>query len=144
MNILFLDIDGVLRTDSENDADDFHGKCCEALNQIIKETDCEIVLSADRRLTHTLTELNRLFRDYEIRKSPIGRTGYFKATATTLEARRGDEINEYLGQNKEHIQKWCAVDDMDLSPYVKNFVKTKFNIGLQEPGVIQAIISFLK
>jgi len=144
MKCLMLDVDGVLRTDSENGENDFNVKCCEALNRIIRETNCEIVLSADRRLFMTFDELDRVFKDHEIIKSPIAKTGHFPATALNLEEKRGEEINEYVEKNKSVITKWCAVDDMNLKPFVENFVKTKFNIGLQEPKVIEEIINKLK
>ena len=144
MKALFLDIDGVLRTDSENAQHEFNGRCVEALNKILKETGCEIVLTSDRRLYMTNSEIDFIFKDNDIIKTPLFKTGYFKATIQDLEEKRGDEINEFLDQNKEEITKWCAVDDMDLSPFVKNFVKTKFNVGLQEPEVVNKIINFLK
>jgi uncharacterized FAD-dependent dehydrogenase len=144
MKVLFLDIDGVLRTDSENADNDFNLKCCEALNDIIRETGCQIVLSADRRLFMTFNELDKVFKDHEIISSPIAKTGHFPATAMNLEEKRGQEINEYVSHHKKEIKKWCAVDDMNLKPFVENFVKTKFNIGLKEPEVIKQIIDKLK
>ena len=63
MKVLFLDIDGVLRTDSESANHDFNGKCVEALNKIISKTDCEIVLTSDRRLYMTESEIDFIFKD---------------------------------------------------------------------------------
>ncbi len=80
MKILFLDIDGVLLPQFKNDGhflyDDqmlerFPKNCINALNHILTETNCEIVISSDWRRYFNLSKLIDIFKINGIIKSPI-------------------------------------------------------------------------
>ena len=149
MKILFLDNDGVIclsdnwntrqkkwaRWRSQNpqsskylpDApvnirfDDFDKKAIRILNEIIIETDCEIVVSSDWRAHATLRELGDYYLHQGIVKRPIDMTGNtlskdtkFWDPKTDLEETRSAEILEWLAGHPE-VTNWVAVDDLDMS-----------------------------
>ena len=53
---------------------------------------------------------------------------------------RAKEIKYWLKYNTSN--KWAVVDDMEMSPYIENFVKCEPTIGLNE-DVAQKIIEIL-
>ena len=160
--ILFLDHDGVicLATEWGNRFknkegldglfDRFNQKAIGVLNEIIDETDCEIVISSDWRFHATLSQMQQLYKERGIGKSPIDFTRSdldWKSFINTdrdreLEVTRVAEINSYVVEHK--IEKWVAVDDMDLSK-LNNFVQTpRSKEGIKQVGIKEKIIKFLK
>jgi hypothetical protein len=57
---------------------DNFNKTLKVLNQILIETDVEIVVSSDWRFSCTLDEMKELFRKYGVVKEPIDYTLHFK------------------------------------------------------------------
>lgn len=160
--ILFLDHDGVICLATEWGSrfknkegfdslfDRFNQKALDVLNEIIDETDCEIVISSDWRFHATLSQMQQLYKERGIGKSPIAYTRSdldWKSFINTdrdreLEVTRVAEINSYIEEHK--IEKWVAVDDMDLSK-LKNFVQTpRSKEGIKQVGIKEKIIKFLK
>jgi hypothetical protein len=153
MKVIFLDHDGVIclatewggRFDKNEgcvDArfDDFDDDAIKVLNEIVDETDCEIVISSDWRHHATLEELQELYKVRDIKKSPIGVTGLIQSFK--LEESRVEEIQNFLSSHPE-IEKWVAVDDMDLST-LGNFVQTpNSREGIKQTGIKEKIIKFL-
>lgn len=140
---LFLDFDGVIVLGTEDsDYEYFSPSCVEILNEIIIETDCEIIVSSDWRLHYDLQTLKQMFRDEGIIKTPIAVTPDLydrKMNMSELEALRAKEILTWL---KDHpVDLWVAVDDMDLP--LKNFVQTDDKKGLITRGIKRKIIEFL-
>jgi len=198
MKVLFLDNDGVIclsynwggRTKkwakyrSENpdssrekkDApvsvrfDDFDKKAIKILNEIIEETECEIVVSSDWRLHVTLEELGYYYMKQGMIKKPIAVTDIFKDIfpkewnafrfRADLELERSMEINHWL-ENHPEVTHWVAVDDLNMSveflskysldgesdkkPGLTNFVLTpKSSEGIKQSGIKEKIIKYLK
>lgn len=173
MKVLFLDHDGVICLSTEWGSryknkegldsvfDRFNKKAIKVLNEIIEETDCEIVISSDWKYHGTLEQMQELYKIRGISKSPIGFTPKelpskekFFAWQTELEESRSLEILHYLKENPE-ITSWVAVDDLNLSEHygkisgnflwgLKNFVQTpKSSEGIKQLGVKEKIIKIL-
>ena len=168
MKVLFLDHDGVICLSSEwgsrfknkegldSAFDRFNDKAIKVLNQIIEETDCEIVISSDWRFHAPLEQMQELYRIRGIKKSPIAYTrsdldwklAKDVAPNLELEVTRSLEILSWLEDNPQ-VTHWVAVDDMDLSKRpdwgLENFVRTpKSSEGIKQSGVKDKILKFLK
>jgi len=160
--IIFMDHDGVICLATEWGSrfknkegfdglfDRFNEKAIKVLNQIIDETDCEIVISSDWRFHATLSQMQQLYKERGIGKPPIAYTRsdldwklFININPNKeLEETRIAEINSYVEEHK--IKKWVAVDDMDLSK-LKNFVQTpRSKEGIKQSGIKEKIINFLK
>lgn len=168
MKILFLDHDGVICLSTEWGSrfknkegfdslfDRFNEKAIKVLNEIIEETDCEIVISSDWRFHCTLDEMKELYKIRGVKKSPIDYTRndldwkLFKDISPNheLEVTRCLEIKDWIKEHPE-ITHWVAVDDMDLSNKhewgLDNFVNTpRSKEGIKQSGIKEKIIKFLK
>jgi len=160
MKILFLDHDGVIclsqqwgtRFDKDTDTidsafDDFDPGAIEVLNQIIEETDCEIVVSSDWRHHCELWQMQQLYLERGIKKGPIDFTNWVPSSAQCLEIARMEEIRQWLWlESNRGWTSWCAVDDMDLGGEfgLSNFVRTpRSSEGIKQTGVKEKIIKFL-
>lgn len=155
MKILFLDHDGVICLQSEWGSrhknkegldsvfDRFNDKAIDVLNEIIKETDCEIVTSSDWRLHGSLEQMQELFILRGVAKPPIAFTDYIKGSIQDLELSRSKEILDFVDQH--NIKVWCAVDDMDMSLWLTDhFVRTpRSREGIKQTGVKEKIIKIL-
>jgi hypothetical protein len=111
--------------------DNFDQKAIKVLNEILEETDAEIVVSSDWRLYATLEELGDYYESQGIIKRPIGATEVFHFTnwrdegfvpdhedfpwsrSEGREQERHFEIMRYLG-NYPSITHWVAVDDLHM------------------------------
>ena len=192
MKILLLDHDGVIclsnnwggRTkkwakyrsinpDSDNEIknapvsvrfDDFDKKAIKILNEIIEETECEIVVSSDWKLHATLDELGDYYELHGISKRPIDLTPnigkctvhgnlFIWSPRWDLEQTRTIEINQYLHDHPE-VTHWVSVDDLNMGKIgedwkdvwaIDNFVLTpKSNEGIKQLGIKDKILKFLK
>lgn len=158
MKILFLDHDGVICLSSEWGSrfknkegldsvfDRFNEKAIKVLNEIIEATDCEIVVSSDWRFHASLSDMRQLYSIRGIKKLPIGYTGFVPGSAQDLEHSRSEEIRNWLNvHDVDNKISWCAVDDMDMSPWIaENFVNTlRSSEGIKQTGVKEKIIKIL-
>jgi hypothetical protein len=121
MKILFLDHQGVMRLDpvcwskGEPELNDFDKSAVKNINDIISETDCEIVVSSDWKLWVDLSEMQRFYRRQGLIKVPIG---YTPDKSSEIKSRddisrlRVEEIKEWLHDND--VSTWVAIDDLDL------------------------------
>lgn len=142
--------------------DDFDKKAVKVLNEILEETDAEIVVSSDWRCHANLEELGEYFLSQGILKKPIGFTkllgqcnqpeNYEWLHKWDLEQSRSLEILQYLRDNPE-ITQWVAVDDLDMGKNgeewkdwgLDNFVLTPSRTeGIKQSGIKEKIIKFLK
>jgi hypothetical protein len=116
MNVIFLDIDGVLRTDK---SDRFWSKVLnqdiptsifdrklsptsiKILNEIILITDAKVVITSMWRTVYDLDKLKSIFKDSGFKGEIVGETNQF--------GYRGEEIQEWLDTN--YINKYVVVDD---------------------------------
>jgi hypothetical protein len=117
--------------------DNFDQKAVKVLNEILEETDAEIVISSDWRLQATLEELGDYYESQGIIKRPIGVTDIFHFTnwrdegfvpdhedfdwsrTEYKEQERHFEIMRYLG-NYPSITHWVAIDDLHMGIHVEN------------------------
>ena len=142
--------------------DDFNKKAIKILNQIINETDAEIVVSSDWKKWASLEEMGEYYISKGIIKKPIAftpRLEEFDEYSAKLfyykgwyERSRILEIEHWLKNNS--VESWVAVDDMPLGEYInsdgsiryglKNFVHTpRLTEGIKQTGVKEKIINFL-
>lgn len=125
--------------------DDLNKDAVRVLNEILIESDADIIISSDWRLKCTLEEMQEFYTKMGIVKVPIGMTELystdgFTRIGNTLGEQRCIEIEKYIEQNKP--DKWVVIDDMDLSE-LQNFVKCKPSEGLKKLGMKKKIIKFL-
>jgi len=160
--VLFLEHDGVICLAKEwgsrfknkeggLDAlfDRFNEKAVKVLNEIIDETDCEIVISSGWRFYCSLSEMQQLYKIRGIKKIPIGYIRndldweIFKDVNPDKESEttRVMDILSYVFEN--NLNNWVAVDVMDLNLLV-NFVHTPKSMeGIKQSGIKEKIIKFL-
>jgi len=178
MKIIFLDHDGVICLFDEWESrftkkgyripggpiedqfDNFNKKAVIVLNEIIRETNAEIVVSSDWRYHCTMEEMGRVYDANGIIKKPIGYTkiGDFSPDGFTydpkwdLEQSRSWEIRKWLSEHPE-ADKWVSIDDLDMRIRkdsfefewgLSNFVHTpRSREGIKQSGVGEKILSFL-
>jgi hypothetical protein len=115
--------------------DNFDQKAVKVLNEILEETDAEIVVSSDWRLHATLEELGDYYESQGIIKRPFGVTEVFHfsnwrdegfvpdhddfvwSRSEYREQERHFEIMRYLG-NFPSITHWVAIDDLHMGIHV--------------------------
>ncbi len=147
MKILFLDIDSVMIVHDWNKADPprdkfdmlpFTKECVDALNEILSKTNCKIVLSSDHRNDHSLKTLNDIFIFNGCNSGPISITpSSITYTSDNLDEGRCDEILSWIFDSNVPIEKWVAVDDLNLSSLGDNFIGTQMGIHLVKDKIIQ-------
>jgi len=192
MKVIFLDHDGVICLSSEwggrhkkqrragrklsqsieslpVDArfDNFNKKAIDVLNEILEETNVEIVVSSDWKRWATVEEMGEYYESQGIKKKPIGFTkkvmdcevpqNFVWSPRFELEQERSLEILQYLKDNPQ-ITHWVAVDDlnmgipqyheswgeMDMDWGLTNFVLTpKGSEGIKQTGIKEKILNFL-
>ena len=134
--------------------DNFNKKAVDILNDILKQTGAEIVVSSDWKGHATLEELKEMYIKYGVIKSPIDVTPNHYFGRYELEMTRCSEIKDWLEEHPE-VTHWVAVDDLDLSEKfgaisgnsnggLKNFVLTpKSSEGIKQSGIKEKILKFL-
>lgn len=148
--------------------DNFNKKAIEILNEILKETGAEIVVSSDWKKWANVEELGEYYEQQGIDKKPIAFTKFLQdcdvpqnfpwSRTYDLEQSRSLEIKQYL-QDHPEITHWVAVDDLNMGISqtnetwgeiemdwgLTNFVLTpKGNEGIKQNGIKENIIKFLK
>ena len=128
-SIIFLDIDGVLATDKQYrtkktsksyvtkyDVYPFDKKCVEVFNEILSETNADIVLSSDWQLYWSLEELNEIFKINGVDKSPFDITNQIKVKFTSSTSfDRASAINKYT--KTHNITDYVVIDDLDMTQF---------------------------
>ena len=147
--------------------DNFNKKAIEILNEILKETGAEIVVSSDWKKWANVEELGEYYEQQGIDKKPIAFTKFLQdcdvpqnfpwSRTYDLEQSRSLEIKQYL-QDHPEITHWVAVDDLNMGiPQtheswgeiemdwgLTNFVLTpKGSEGIKQTGIKEKIIKFL-
>lgn len=123
--------------------DSFNAKAVKVLNDILEKTGAEIVVSSDWKLHCTLEQLQEMFLKYGVIKAPISTTpNHTLKSMDELESTRVAEIEDWLSQNPQ-VDKWVAIDDLDLSA-LGNFVHTKrMKEGLKQSGIKEQVLKLL-
>ena len=140
MDILFLDIDGVLN--SEQSAARFHSymkldpRCIGLLNDVMEQTKAMIVVSSTWRVNFCPT--------VEAMRNVLVKNGFTHphriidlTPVVSMARNRGQEIEKWLKDNcDKQIERFVIVDDdvFDLIRYKDHIVKTDMeHEGLQQP-----------
>lgn len=122
MNIIFLDIDGVLNTGRYQDFQEFkYGKstfnhqfkfdpiCMENLKEVAYEFDAYIVISSSWRIEREeiyYIELLGNLASYDLHNRVLGKTPSFSTI-------RGEEIKQWIIENNNKIDNFVILDDED-------------------------------
>jgi hypothetical protein len=165
MKIIFLDIDGVLATNNEfmrnrkkfwekhpamaelNVPYPWNEEAVQVFNQILDETDAEIVLSSDWKLHWNLDELKSIFTWNKVKKYPIGVTEDIFIGSGNLEMTRAGEIGEYILLHD--IKNYVVIDDLNVGKYMQitgdddKFFMTRSGEGIKKTGLKDRIIKKL-
>jgi len=143
MNILFLDVDGVLNNDNcwlRKDVNDivfikgfrneaFSKTALESLQQILEKFNCKIVVSSSWR--HYDSDLKTLGKALEsIGHEIFDITPDFRVYSNN-ERCRGHEIEDWICRHPEVENFVILDDDRDIGPVMKHLLKTKTSLGLQ-------------
>lgn len=134
--------------------DDFNEDCVDILNDIIKETNCEIVVSSDWKKYTNLEGMREYYTQQGIIKKPIAFTRSTKEFTYPemserphfgyeLEYFRYWETKDYVDQNKP--DSYVILDDLYLDEIEKNprFIRTQQYMGLRQTGLKEKIINLL-
>ena len=144
MKVVFLDIDGVLinkasllKMESVYVPDE---KCVQRLNDLIKKTDANIVVSSCWRIGRTLAELRELLAGWGVEGIILDKTS---DPISSREGERGLEIQRWLEKRNERrgdVESFVIIDDNKHMPTLLEFlVQTKFESGLTRPNMEQAV-----
>ena len=146
MNIIFLDVDGVLNSLSylkelcRNDKRPYSGydypfdpRCMNNLKRLVEETDSYLVISSCWRMHEIgkkilLSELKKYGLDTRV-------IGYTKILHKT----RGEEIKEFIKILDENVHYIIIDDDSDFADLKEYLVKTNYQNGLTEKETDVAI-----
>ena len=147
--------------------DNFNKKAIVTLNEILEETDAEIVVSSDWKRWASVEEMGEYYESQGIKKKPIGFTkkvmdcevpeNFVWSPRWELEQERSLEILQYLKDNPQ-ITHWVAVDDlnmgipqdhetwgeMEMDWGLSNFVHTpRVREGIKQSNIKEQILKFL-
>lgn len=165
MKVIFLDIDGVIALEEQFMRNrlkfwkkhewakelgvpyPFDEKCVNLLNEIVEETDAEIVITSDWRHHWDLTLMAEIFTRNGIKKMPRSMTKNLPVSMSWLEKNRVNEIEAFI--NHFDLKQFVILDDLNLGECMKvkemadRFIRTKDTQGLKETGIKQKIINTL-
>jgi len=151
MNIIFLDIDGVLRTNNSDQYwsevtgkpiphsifDRFFDKqSVSILNEIVHYTSAKVVVTSTWRVQHTLDELKHIFKIRGFNGEILDKT--------SIIGNRGEEIQEWLDTHP--VNKYVVIDDniKDILIHInqKRVIQCDPTIGLNSK-LFESIIDLL-
>lgn len=132
MNIVFLDIDGVLnRPTARTTALD--RRCVAALNTILAASGARVVVSSDWRKHYTLARIAATLAESGFRGDIIARTPVLPG------AQRGEEIRTWLHVSSTP-EAFVILDDRDdMSDLGRHLVRTDANCGLTDADATRAL-----
>ena len=150
MKILFLDHQGVIYLEKaiwpvgKPILLNFDQGAVSILNEIIREVDCEIVVSSDWKTWVDLPTMKSFYIKQGIIKPPIGYT-----TTTNIKDLddiaylRAKEISEWL-DSADNITSWVAIDDLDMRKHLSNFVWIEdAEKGILAEGIKKSVVDHL-
>lgn len=151
MNIIFLDVDGVLnsirklkevydKTHKPHSGNNypFDEVCLENLKMLVNKTNSKLVISSTwRKYEEDVDVLLNVLKEYGLDKEVVGFT-------PILNSRRGLEIKEYLSSLNEEVNFIILDDDSDMGELLPYLVKTDINVGLTEENVQDGIKKLCK
>lgn len=159
MNIIFLDIDGVINSKEWHESElcksfgtsvkrYFDPKCVALLNRIVEESSARIIISSSWRLLRNLQELQDLFHSVGFTGKIYGKTPVSSTYDIDNPTSRGAEIQEWLDANKKRIKspiRYVILDDEDdfLEHQYSYFFQTNPVTGL-DTSLTEKVISFFR
>lgn len=136
MNIIFLDIDGVLNY--ENSKNKVEEEKVKLLKEIVDQTGAEIVLSSDWRCWWDKPD-----EDFKLLIDNLNKFGLklISKTPETVHSYRGAEIHQWLNEwTGEAVERFVILDDnIDMKPYMDRLVQTDFKRGLCREDAERAV-----
>jgi hypothetical protein len=144
--IIFLDIDGVINA---SDLPPLYGEgwpeshlethLIEKVNEIVKITDAQIVISSSWRIRFNLAELTEMLKNKGLKAKIIGVTPRIKRRFGKV-VLRGEEIQDWLDAYPYKIEKFVILDDVaDMGHLMPRLIKTEDEIGITDQHVELAI-----
>lgn len=152
MNIIFLDVDGVLNSINKlietyekthkphsGYSYPFDEKCLQNLQLLVRETNSKLVITSTWRKDEEgrISLLNAL-KDYELDAKVIGYTPILQGKI------RGIEISQFLSKLKEKPNFIILDDDSDMGELLPFLIKTDNRTGLTYENVQEAIMKLNK
>ena len=151
MNIIFLDIDGVLnshrklkevyeRTHKPHSGYNypFDEICLSNLKVLVELTNSKLVITSSwRKDKKGINKIIEVLKEYELDQYIIGYT-------PILNKPRGIEIQEYLNQLDYNPNFIILDDDTDMDNLIDYLIKTNIKVGLTEENVEEAILKLTK
>lgn len=165
MKIIFLDIDGVLATHKQYIMNrvkfweknpiakelkipyPFDPKCVKIFNEILDETNADIVLSSDWKTHFDLTTISEIFIFNGVKKAPFDITTNDVNSFGNIDMDRAYQIGQYIQDKK--ITNYVVLDDLDVEKYLsvtngdKKVVKTNDFEGLKQLSLKNKILKIL-
>ena len=167
MKVLFLDHDGVICLRSQwgkrnskksikrgDIFDPFCPKAVKVLNDILKKTEAEIVVTSTWRVHCDLEYMQKLYIKRGIAKAPIDFTkdlenvwdanDWFNSYSDFEKLHSAIRSKEIMVWLEEHpnVTSWIAIDDLPL-PRLKNFFMVSEDEGIKKTGIKEKIINRL-
>jgi hypothetical protein len=122
----------------------FDKGCVKVFNEILQQTESVIVLSSDWKLHWDLSQLETIFKENGVIRSPKFMTENLKA-AFDLERNRFLEVHRFIIDYG--VTDFIAIDDLDLRQGglkpIENFFLTKSGEGLKQTGLKEKILNKL-
>ena len=146
MNVIFLDIDGVLVTwntvgvlDKETRSCALQETCVHMLNKLARITESKIVLSSTWRF-HDWDRNMEHFKKFKMDPLPFDKTGMDPSGI------RGKEIKKWLDEHPEVKNFVILDDDSDMEELMDHLVHTNMETGLTSDHCDKAleILGFIK
>ena len=154
MNIIFLDVDGVLNslkylnyyceltnTKSYNGINyPFDPECLSNLKKIVEATQAKIVVTSTwRKKDSNRMKLLEVLKEYDLDKEVVGWTPVLGTS--TVGPTRGHEIYAYLTTMLNWPQNFVILDDANIymDDYLPHLIKINGYNGLTEENVKEAI-----
>jgi hypothetical protein len=125
----------------------FDPKCVKIFNEILDETDADIVLSSDWREHFSLEDLDKIFKFNGVNKSPVDTTINEDVSMGNQTMNRAFQIGEYVTRN--NITNYVVIDDLNVGKYMvitneeHKFVLTNDFEGLKQLSIKNKIINIL-
>lgn len=161
MNIIFLDIDGVLKTPStfNNDENELSGSmiykinfdkktfnlnesCVQYLKNVVEKTNCKIVISSSWRIKSCIKDFNKMFKLYDWDTEDI----IIGFTPITTNGIRGEDIDEWFRNHYNiDVEKYIILDDCDdiLIQQKIHLIQTNYQLGITNE-IHEKIINYFK
>lgn len=167
MNIIFLDIDGVINTEYTlckfradildkicSTSDDYRQIDAELLNNIkilSSITDSKVVISSDWRFAFKTAQIEELFARCGITLPIIGETPKLPPPKMSAPRCRACEIDMWISNSGIDVNKFIILDDNEITSYgcfedhsilLENLLKTDDLVGFDEGMLNRAIEHF--